>query len=139
MKVSLERIWTDDDQMIQVAVVASNGTQVGSMEIYIYPEDLKAFGDRLQEFPSSMDHEVELECGKDDPKWYGHFRLRAFVTQPGEVALEVLMATHGEPPHCSSSHIYIQTEAANLNRLGNALATWDPLVESTLVYPDVDA
>ena len=136
MKVSLERIWTDDDQMLQIAVVISNGEQVGAMEVYLYPEQLKVFGEQLQQFPSSMDHDVELKSGGDGGRWYGDFRLRAFVTQPGEVALEVRMVRHGGPPFCSTSHMYIRTEAANLNRFGGALAAWKPFVEPTFLFPE---
>jgi hypothetical protein len=40
--------------MLQLAVAASNGAQMGSMDIYVYPADLKAFGERLQGFPNLL-------------------------------------------------------------------------------------
>lgn len=135
MRISFERLWTDDDQMVELAVAASNDRQTGSMQIFIYPEQLREFGDRLQAFPSSMRDEVELEAGKRDQGWYGYFRMRAYVASPAEVALEISMETYEAPPRDFSSHFYIVTEA-ELNRLGRAISGWDPLGEARLVYPD---
>ena len=37
--IEIERIWTDDDGMMQLDVRASNDNQVGKQDFYIYPKD----------------------------------------------------------------------------------------------------
>jgi hypothetical protein len=45
--IEIERIWTDDDEMVQLDVRASNDAQVGQQDFYFYPEDLVEFGTKL--------------------------------------------------------------------------------------------
>ena len=48
--IEIERIWTDDDEMVQLDVRASNDAQVGVQDFYIYPEDFLASGKNSKNF-----------------------------------------------------------------------------------------
>ncbi len=136
MKVSFERLWTDDDEMIELVVCASNGRQTGAMEVYLHPDDLRSFGAHLQSFPTDMDHVVSLESGGVASEWYGHFLMRAFVLDTSSCALEVLMDSRGEPLSEARLHFYVELEAACANRLGRAIEGWDVLNAQPLVFTE---
>lgn len=127
-------LWRDTDGMLKLQIVASNGPQSAAHETYIYPEALREFGARLQEFPIEGAREVVLESGSDDPKCHEQIRLRAFLLLPtGRSAIEVQFETRGIPPACAQHRFYLTGEPAAFNRLGAELSAWNTNADSQLV------
>lgn len=133
-KIEWRAVWTDNDGMLQLAIAASNGSYSGVHETYIYPEDLVSFGEDLKRFPTSLEHEVVLESGSEEPNWHDHLWLRAFVLDSrGHSAIEVKLETRGKPPAGARCEFYIPADPATLNDLGSAIVAWasapaEPLV-----------
>ncbi|MFC1771939.1 hypothetical protein ACFL3A_01150 [Pseudomonadota bacterium] len=122
--IEIERIWTDDDEMVQLDVRISNDVQVGKQDFYIYPEDLSEFGMNLQGFPKTSNDEVKLEYG-EDPKYYCYFSLNALVLDGvGHSAIEVTFDNRLDPPSQAQVHFYIKCEPATINEFGRKLASW---------------
>ena len=122
--LEIERIWTDDDEMAQLDVRASNDAQVGKQDFYIYPEEILGFGKKLQEFPKSMSDVVKLEYG-EDPKYYCYLLLSAVVLDSvGHSAIELKFDNRLEPPSQARAHFYMQCEPATINKLGKQFVAW---------------
>ena len=122
--IEIERIWTDDDEMLQLDFRASNDSQVGQQDFYIYPKSLLDFSLRLQEFPENIEDEVILEYGKD-PNFYCYFLLRALVLDNvGHSALELVFNNRLAPPLQAEVKFYMQCEPATINELGKELVSW---------------
>jgi hypothetical protein len=123
--VAFKSIWTDDDGMLQVAITAGNSAAMATMEAYIYPDEISRFAAELEQFPTSASHEVTLESGSPDPKWYGHLRLRAHVRDDvGHSAVEVFMDCRVDPPAGALHHFYLRCNPADVNELGRQLNQW---------------
>jgi hypothetical protein len=132
-------IWTDDDGMLQVEVVAANSATVATMEAYFYPDQFGRFASALEQFPTHAAHEVMLESGSADPKWYGHLRLRVHVKDGvGHSLVEVFMDRRGDPPARASHHFYLTCNPADMNELGRQLNQWadQPSQELRVVWRD---
>ena len=56
-------IWTDDDGMLQVEVVAANSATVATMEAFTYSIWASRSPSALEQFPTHAAHEVMLESG----------------------------------------------------------------------------
>ena len=122
--IEIERIWTDDDEMVQLDVRASNDVQVGKQDFYIYPEDFLEFGKKLQEFPKSKNDVVKLEYG-EDPKFYCYLSLGALVLDNvGHSVIEFKFDNRLDPPSQAQVHFYMQSEPATINELGRKLVSW---------------
>ena len=122
--IELKRAWTDDDGMIELEVIASNGQQVGTMRLCVYPDQLVEFGDKLTIFPSSVNDIAALEYGTP-PDVYSYVLLKAQVLDgKGHSALEVQFDNRLEPPEEAKSKFFISAEPASLNRFGSALSAW---------------
>ena len=126
-RVELKTIWTDDDGMLQIVVGATNGSASASMEVYSYPDEIEAFANRLESFPSSQHDQVAWESGEADAKWYGHMLLRAhLIDSVGHSAVEVLTDVRGAPPNRSMSNFFLRCNPADLNELGRRIKAWLP-------------
>lgn len=124
-RIELQANWTDDDGMLRIDVSAANSSTSAAMEVYAYPTDIQAFAEQLENFPSSIKHEVVWESGTPDPKWYGHMLMRARVVDGvGHSALEVLMDVRGSPPYSAKSNFYLRCNPADINVLGTKMQQW---------------
>lgn len=135
MNISLERRWTDDDGMLEVAIRVSNGQQTSTMRVYVYPSELESFGAELRRFPSSPSHEVTLESGSREPRWYGHFRMRVFVRRYTRCTVEISTFVPAEAPDGFEARFYAEVEAAELNELGRQVESWARSDRRGLEFP----
>jgi hypothetical protein len=125
MRISLQRLWEDDDGMLQLQLTAANGARAMSQDLYAYPKTLEEFGVKLQAFPSSAKDSAVFEYGSTDPKVYCWVRVRAYVYDgTGHSALEFAAHNNLEEPAQASAQFSVKLEAAALNELGKALAVW---------------
>ncbi|HEY5757543.1 MAG TPA: hypothetical protein VIU34_17060 [Steroidobacter sp.] len=56
--LQLEVVWTDSDDMLQLAVTATGTTHSAYHETYLYPESLAAFAAVLETFPTKGEAEA---------------------------------------------------------------------------------
>ena len=132
--IQIEKIWTDDDEMVQLDVLVSNDFQVGKQDFYIYPDDLSMFGKQLQEFPKTISDVVKLEYG-EDPNYYCYLALSALVLDNvGHSVIEVKFDNRLDPPLQAQIHFYIQCEPATINELGKKLVAWVGTMKKTFKY-----
>jgi len=61
--LSFEIIWQDDD-LVEIRVLASNDTFSGSTEVYTNYSELKKFAHELEGFPKSIEQFVSFICGE---------------------------------------------------------------------------
>ncbi len=126
--IRFERIWEDYDKMVQILISSSNGSYSCSQDIYIYPEEIMTFGEQLKIFPQSLEEDVVLAYGSDDPKVYAYLHLRACTyNRAGHVALEIKTDNHNihkKAYQHASTHFFVACEATVLNKLGRALCAW---------------
>lgn len=119
---TLER---DADGMLELQVTAQGNGHVGTHKVYVYPEELNAFGAALQSYPFSEAKEAVLEVGSRDPSWYGYMKLRVFLLSGfGRSALEVQYDTRGELPDRASVIFYVAGETASFSRLGEEICAF---------------
>ena len=122
--LEIERIWTDDDGMVQLDFRLSNDMQMGKQDFYIYPERLSEFGVKLQDFPKSINDVEKIEYG-EDPNFYCYFLLSAIVLDSvGHSALEFKFDNRLDPPSKAEVHFYANCEPATINELGRKLVSW---------------
>ena len=132
--IEIERIWTDDDEMLQLDVRASNDSQVGKQDFYIYPEDFSEFGKKLQEFPKSTNDVAKLVYG-EDPKYYCYLSLSAVVLDSvGHSAIEFKFDNRLDPPLQAQAHFYMQCNPATINELGKKLVSWGGEMKEAFRY-----
>ncbi len=132
--IKTARIWTDDDEMIQLDVCASNDSQVTTQDFYIYPKDLLKFGDALQHFPKNKDDIIDVEYGIE-PNYCCYFLLRAVVLDAvGHTAFELKTNNRLDPPIKAECHFYLPCEAATINKFGSKLVEWSNDMSKTFNY-----
>ena len=140
MRLSLRRLWKDDDGMLQLELSAQNGRRALSQDFYAYPEDLRQFGAKLEAFPTSVEDAPTFEYGANDPKVYCWLRLRAYVFDgSGHSALELMVQNNKQPPEQASALFSTKLEAAALNKLGQELVAWSRLNEGDLEFEASEA
>lgn len=123
--IAFKSVSSDDDGMLQIDVTAANSYAAATMDVYLYPDEIENFATELERFPTALAHEVVLESGSSDPKWYGHLRVRVYVMdRAGHSAVEVLMDRRGKPPGRASHHFYLTCNPADMNELGRRLKQW---------------
>ena len=117
--LEFKTLWRDTDDMLALQVTVQGGGHAATHEAYVYPQHLDEFGAALKAFPFGGAREAVLESGAEDPKFYGHMKLRVFLLSGfGRSALEMQHEIRGEPPHRASATFYILGEPASFNRLG---------------------
>lgn len=133
-RISIQRIWTDEDEMLQVEVAASNNRLSAEQDFYVYPAELMRFSEQLQSFPSSLNDVVELRYG-EDPKFYCFFLLRALVLDSvGHCAIELKFDNRSDPPLKAAASFFMAAEAASINSFGAGLQAWCNDMSEEFVY-----
>ena len=123
--MAFKSVSSDDDGLLQVAFTAGHSSANAAMYVYLYPDQIEHFAAELERFPTGLTHEVVLESGSSDPKWYGHLRVRVYVMDSaGHSAVEVLIDDRGEPPGRASHHFYLPCNPADMNEVGRRLKQW---------------
>ena len=133
-RISIQRIWTDDDAMLQLEFAASNDRLAAEQDFYVYPAELLQFSEQLQSFPSTLNDVVELRYG-EDPQFYCFFLLRALVLDSvGHCALELQFDNRDAPPLKAAASFFMAAEAATINSIGAGLQVWCKDMSEGFVY-----
>ncbi len=114
-----------DDDALHVELYASNASFAAAQDFYCYPEDVRAFGERLSELPAHGQEEVVWEIGAPSAEWAYHVKLRVYLVDAlGHSALEIFVDNHFISPARGVAAFSIPSEPASLNRLGRSLVAW---------------
>jgi len=133
MRLSLHRLWVDTNGMLQMEVFLEGGGYSATQDVYVYPDELRAFAERLKNFPSSIADEAVLEIGSTQANAYCWLKLRAYVYDAlGHSALELSVQRNTQ--HFARSQFSVVVEAASLNALGEEIANWASANEEPLVF-----
>jgi len=134
MRIAITRHLDDE----HFEILAASATHMATTDVYCEVEQFDMFGEQLMEFPRNLRDEVVFQSGSEDPHFAYLARLRAFVyDSAGHVALQVVMRSNFTPPYTAQAHFFIHSEAAGLNRLGDALRRWVRLSRNEhFVYDD---
>ena len=125
MRLGLQRLWQDDDGMLQLQLRVALEHQALSQEFYAYPEGLREFGGRLVAFPCSNTDSPVFEYGANSAEAVCWVRMRAYMYDgSGHSALEFITQNNLQPPAQASAVFSAKLEAASLNRLGHELVLW---------------
>ncbi len=139
MRLSLDRLWSDTDGMLQVEVFLEGNGYSATQDIYVYPNELQAFAERLKNFPSSVTDEAVLEVGSTQANAYCWLKLRAYLYDSlGHSALELSVQRNAAPQLCARSQFSVLVEAASLNTLGAEIANWACANDQPLVFERAD-
>lgn len=140
MRFSIEHLWADTDGMLEVRVSLEGCGFAAWQDLYVYPDDLKDFGLRLQSYPSGISDEPQLEVGSKAANAYCWFKLRAFVFDGvGHSALEISIQRNGAPQVSAESRFSVILEPASLNDLGKQIENWVLNTKNTLIFERPDA
>lgn len=106
---------------LNLVMSASNGRQAGELEFYVNADTLGAWADEMEKFPIHAQSVLNWELGSEYPedRFAFYFRLRLFtVNSRGLCAIQVRFNNNAELPEREVSEFCIQTEPAQINRLG---------------------
>ncbi len=135
MRFILRRLWVDTDEMLQVEVFFEGVGYSATQDIYVYPDTLQEFGEKLQKFPTSISDEVVLEVGSIEDGHYSWLKLRAYVYDgSGHTAFEISVNNNGVSPAKALSQFSVLIEAASLNSLGKEIKNWTINNENSLLF-----
>jgi len=114
-----------DGAELHLELRASNGSFVGTMDLYCNEEDLIQFGNDLQRFPKSSRDTATFELGEDNEIWAHYLCIKAHVIDGvGHSALRLTLSTRSTGPWGGRAEFEILSEPASLNRFGKELAIW---------------
>ncbi|WP_439892453.1 hypothetical protein ACS7SF_08125 [Ralstonia sp. 25C] len=138
MRLSLELIWRDpDDSMLELRLSLQSATQSVAVDFYDYAPSVTAWGARLAAFPASISDEATFERGAKGDNTNLWLAIRAFVVNDaGATALEIDYEKRGDRLNREAARFAVSVEAAEINRLGAALQSWDPTEHPPLVFGD---
>lgn len=79
--IQITRHLYEEPYTLNLVIIASNGTAMGSLEFYLNPDNLREIGENLSEFPKFERSNYLFERGRERPEdnhaWY--FRFRAYA------------------------------------------------------------
>jgi len=132
IKISVLNI---DDDDIQFQFQIENYCCKTSLDFYGNADDFKEFGQKLIDFPSSIDDTAMFQLGEDDRKWAYYMLLKAFCYDAsGHTALRIVVDNLGDHVNGHRSEFSILSEAASINSFGQKLLQWNPLQTKELVW-----
>ena len=112
----------EDGEALALCIHADSGTFSGYTEVEVVAHDMREIGERLRDFPSAgLLSEVLWELrGWLSPT---SSRLRFHIRDgAGHAAIEAILSGGTEP--VESATIFIPTEVAAINRIGERLIAW---------------
>ena len=112
----------EDGEALALCIDADSGVFSGHTEVEVVADDMREIGQRLCDFPSEgLQSEVIWELrGWLSPT---SSRLRFYLhNRAGHAAIEALLFFGTE--HVESATVFIPTEVAAINRIGDRLIAW---------------
>lgn len=133
--IGLRRLWVDDDGMIQVELVASNGRQSTTQDFYTYPQDIESFGRSLSEFfPKLGKGEVTFEYGAEGERVYSFVSLKAFYISLHSIGILIRTNNNREGHESAASRFCIEAPLSTVNALGLQISKWAAAPNTALSF-----
>ena len=101
----------------------SNGETMTQLGVYADSEDLQNLGKSLSEFSKGPDEKVTFERGAIGKAYY--LLLEAANHSNGQSAIKVIADNHTAEPFHSRAELFINTDPASINKLGQGLTKWN--------------
>lgn len=135
--IKFKKIWQDDDTSINVEFGASNGALTTTQDIYVYPEELSGFGNKLGAyFPKLGKGEVVFEYGSEVENFYAYVLCKVTYRNLHQLNIEIRTNNNGDKKDqpLALSQFSIGIPVQSLNELGKKLAIWVEQMENEFVY-----
>lgn len=135
--IKFKKIWEDDDSMLQLEIVASNGLLATTQDFYIYPDDFSSFAKQLEGFfPRLGKGEVILEYGSEVENYYAYVLCKVTYKNLGELSIEFRTNNNSKikDEATAISHFFSSISNQELNNLGKKLVTWTQNMEQPFSY-----
>lgn len=121
--------------MLEISFFLADNEYAVTQNVYLYPDDLIVFAERLLAFPATPKDEVVLEAGSPEKEFYAWLKLRAYMYNAlGHTALEVSTQQNGESILQRHSQFSVPIEIGALNILAQDILTWIGSNETKLVF-----
>lgn len=106
-----------------------------TVEFYGYAHEFTRLGEELAAFPQTLESVVLYESGKNDLGQISYCSLKFFCYERnGHSAIQIVTQNRKVAPYTINSEFYILTVPASINKLGNMLKSWNPLVDRSLAW-----
>ena len=123
----------EGDDLIHFQIEVTNGISSTSQDFYGYADDFKEFAIGLNSFPKAITDKVKYELGEIGERSAYYILLEVFCYEKnGHSAIHIIIDNNGERPYKNKSEFYIKTVPASLNKLGQLLEEWNPLIEKQI-------
>ena len=125
----------DGDGTIHYQGFFSNGICSSTLNFYGYQNEFQDFSNRLIEFPKTAEDKVSYKLGEKGGKWAYYLLVEAHCIEVnGRSALKIEAINNGLGLNYHESKFEIESEPASLNRFGNDLKNWNPLIEKIFYW-----
>lgn len=125
----------EEDDSIQFEICFDNNHCSAKLRFYGYSNEFVKFGKCLSDFPKSFRDTVSFEHGQKGSNWAHHLSIQAYCAQVnGHSALKISLTNNLGGPLFYHSEFHISAEPAAINRLGNGLKNWSPLVSQEFMW-----
>ncbi|CAN7737780.1 hypothetical protein LJR084_006494 [Variovorax sp. LjRoot84] len=121
--------------MLELRLTVTGGGYAAWEVVYVYPDSVALFAERLREFSGAVSEDAVLEVGSTEPHALNWLRLRAYVLDSvGHCAFQFASSRAGAPVITSKFDFSLPIEVAALNEMGKQLAIWALSCDAPLVF-----
>lgn len=133
--ITVLNIDEDDNDFTKYKIYLSNGEASITLEFYEYLDCFEEFAKKLEFFPKNADDSITFQIGENSEQWPYYLRLKVYCYEPnGNSTIYVEVDNHGKNTDRIRSVFFIKTLSASLNKLGQKLNSWNPKLESKIMW-----
>ena len=122
----------EGDGLYYYRIILSNGITTGCLEFYGYSDVFKDFGSQLMLFPKNIRDTVIFDIDKDN-----YLKVYCYDVN-GHSVLNVQIDNYAIAPHHNRCEFSIKTIPASINKLGEALYVWHPMLNNPFKWDFTD-
>ena len=139
--IKFNKVWEDDDSMLQLEFSVSNSQLMTIQDFYIYPDRFLSFATQTAGFfPKLGKGEVILEYGSEANPIYAYILFKVGYKNLGELDIEIktnnnhLNKDKSENLKPAISHFFCAISNQQLNEFGEQLMKWAVDMEGEFIY-----
>jgi hypothetical protein len=135
IKITVLNIDEADNDFTKYKISLCNGNASVALEFYEYLDCFKEFAEKLEFFPKNANDSITFQIGENSEQWAYFLRLKVYCYEPnGNSTIYVEVDNHGLDTDRIKSVFFIKTLPASLNKLGQKLNSWNPKLESEVMW-----
>lgn len=144
--IQITRHLYEEPHLLNLVIIASNGTAMGSLEFCVNTSDLEEIGNAFLKFTYRQASTYTYELGSEKPesKFAHYFRLKAFPTGKSlrSYAFQIHLNNNeniresGWPHHHQMSDFCIETDIDELRKFGQLLLDFSELNQHRLYWSE---